>query len=69
MSEQQLCARGEHDWEILDRSEFTSVSVLIEAGLVEIPIAEAFLPTHRCRRCGVCATIVVHAGTALDDLY
>jgi hypothetical protein len=66
MSEDQLCARGKHDWERLDRSEFTSVSVLIEGGLVEIPIAEAFLPTHRCCLCGVCATIVVHEGNDLE---
>ena len=66
MRERQPCARDDHVWERLDRSEFTSVSVLIEAGLVEVPIAEAFLPTHRCRLCGVCATIVIHEETDLD---
>jgi hypothetical protein len=67
MSEQQQCANDKHDWERLDRSEFTSVSVLIEAGLVEIPIADAFLPSHRCGLCGICATIVIHEGNGVGD--
>jgi hypothetical protein len=58
------CATGEHVWRRLERAEFASTNVLIEGGLEEIPIAEAFLPTHRCRECGVAATIVVHDGAA-----
>lgn len=67
MSEQQLCTGGEHQWVRLDRSQLTTVNVLIEAGLVEVPIAEPFLPNHRCHVCGVCATIVIHDGNAVGD--
>lgn len=60
MSDIPQCASDDHVWCVLPRTAFTSANVLIEGGLHEIPIAEVFLPTHRCHRCGVAATIVIH---------
>src|SRR4051812_15707327 len=55
--EQPSGLRGDdHEWGRLDRSEFASANLLLDGGLEETPIAEAFLPTHRCRRCGLAAT-------------
>jgi hypothetical protein len=60
MTNESVCDSERHEWSLLPRSAFTSTCLLVDGGLEEIPIAEVFLPTHRCGVCGVTATIVIH---------